>query len=298
MDATAPTSLKTLSNLFDLKDRWAVVTGGAGLLGRQHAQALLELGASVVLWDCNAASLKSAEDELKSQFPLQSTAQATPRTAKVYTSEVDITERGSIDQAVAQLRTLTPALHILINNAGLTVAKGQESFKNYFDRFESYELELWELALKVNLTGTFLVTQALTPLLKASRGASVINIASDVGVISPDHRIYQSNPERGYPGVGFNTPLSYAASKASLIHMTKYWATLWAKEGIRVNALSPAGVANGQDPLFVRELVERIPLGRMAQPFEYKGAIAFLASDASSFMTAANLIVDGGRTSW
>ncbi|MGZ3685707.1 MAG: SDR family oxidoreductase, partial [Bdellovibrionota bacterium] len=126
----------------------------------------------------------------------------------------------------------------------------------------------------------------------------VINIASDVGVISPDHRIYEPNPEHGYEGVHFNSPLSYATSKAALIHMTKFWATYWAKKGIRVNAISPAGVENNQDPKFRRELTDRIPLGRMAKPHEFKGAIVFLASEASSFMTGHNLIIDGGRTIW
>jgi NAD(P)-dependent dehydrogenase (short-subunit alcohol dehydrogenase family) len=277
-----------IKDLFNLTGRVAVVTGGAGLLGKQHASALAEAGCKVILWDIEATSLKAASDKLSAEFPDQ-----------IWSHVVDISDVGTIKAATDELSKAFGGINILINNASMTVARGQDKFQKYFEPFESYPTDLWEMALKVNLTGTVHVTQALYPLLKKRAGqATIINIASDVGVISPDHRIYEPNPEHGYEGVKFNSPLSYAVSKASLIHMTKYWATYWAKQGIRVNALSPAGVANSQDEKFVRELVERIPMGRMAQPHEYKGAILFLASDASSFMTGGNLIIDGGRTAW
>ncbi len=274
----------TLKELFDLNGRTALITGGAGFLGKQHASALAEAGASVILWDISQGALKAAEVELSARFP-----------GKISIREVDIASADSVRQAASEIKSL----QILVNNAGMTVARGQEKFKKYFDPFETYPTELWEMALQVNLTGTFLVTQACAPLLLKSPGiASIINIASDVGVISPDHRIYQPNPERGFEGVGFNSPLSYATSKAALIQMTKFWATYWSKKGIRVNTISPAGVENNQDPKFQRELTDRIPLGRMARPHELKGAISFLASDASSFVTGHNLMVDGGRTIW
>ncbi|MEW6055126.1 MAG: SDR family oxidoreductase [Bdellovibrionota bacterium] len=273
--------------LFDLSDRVAVITGGAGLLGKQHAAALAEANASVMLWDINPDALQQAKQALEEKHK-----------GKIHVQEVDIGDKASIDKASQIIEEKFGKLDILVNNAGMTVARGQEKFKRYFDSFEEYPLELWNLAMHVNLTGTFMVTQGLAPLLKRAPRASIINIASDVGVISPDHRIYQPNPERDYPGVGFNTPLSYATSKAALIHMTRYWATYWAKQNIRVNAISPAGVENNQDPKFIRELTERIPMGRMAKPHEYKGALVFLASDASSFMTGANLVIDGGRTIW
>jgi NAD(P)-dependent dehydrogenase (short-subunit alcohol dehydrogenase family) len=277
-----------IKQLFDLSGRVAVITGGAGFLGKQHGSALAEAGCKVVLWDLEPNSLKQATEQLSSQFPDQ-----------ILSHLADISDVESVRAATESLSKAFGRLDILINNASMTVARGQDKFKHYFDPFETYPIELWDMALKVNLTGTVHVTQNLYPLLKKNAGrASIINIASDVGVISPDHRIYQPNPERDYKGANFNTPLSYAVSKASLIHMTKYWATYWAKEGVRVNAISPAGVANNQDPAFVRELVDRIPMGRMAKPHEYKGAVLFLASDASSFMTGTNLIIDGGRTSW
>lgn len=273
----------TVKQLFDLTGRKAVITGGGGFLGRQHALSLLEAGCHVTLWDISETMLCKAKEELSQTFE-----------GFVSVLAVDITDTKAVQNAAKSIQSLD----ILINNAGMTVARGQEKFKKYFNSFEDYPLELWNLALNVNLTGTFIITQALAPLLLRSKHASIINIASDVGIVSPDLRIYEPNPAKNYDGVNFNTPLSYATSKAALIHMTKYWATYWAKSGIRVNALSPAGVFNNQDPKFVEALTEKIPMGRMAKPYEYKGAILFLASDASSFMTGSNLIIDGGRTAW
>lgn len=279
--------MKTIRELFDLTDRVAVITGGAGFLGYQHARAILESGGRVTLWDLSIEKLNSAKLRLSEKFP-----------NRVSIHEVNIADSSQVALAARSIDAEQGKVDILINNASMTLSQGEERFKNYFDPFETYPVGLWEMALNVNLTGTFIVTQSLISLLKKSKSASIINIASDVGVISPDHRIYQPNPERNYDGVHFNSPLSYATSKAALIHMTKYWATYWAKTGIRVNSISPAGVANDYPPQFVRELTERIPMGRMAYPHEYKGAIAFLASEASSFMTGANLIIDGGRTAW
>lgn len=278
-------------SLFSLKNRVAIITGGAGFLGKQHAKCLAQAGATVVLWDYKEEALKQASQELSHQYPNQ-----------IYTKTVDIAHQSSIVEATTELKSKFDCVHVLINNASLTIPKGkerQEKFSQYFDPFETYPLDMWKMALDVNLTGTFLVTQTLAPLLLKSPGkASIINIASDVGVISPDHRIYEPNLERNYEGVDFNTTLSYSATKAALIHMTKYWATYWAKKGIRVNAISPAGIFNNQNEKFMRELTDRIPLGRMGKPHELMGAILYLASDASSFVTGTNMIVDGGRTSW
>ena len=277
-----------VQTLFDLTGRVALITGGAGFLGRQHASALAEANCKkVILWDISSKALQRAAEELNALYP-----------DKIAIREVNITDPQNVRTAVDEVRKAHGSLEVLVNNAGMTVAQGEEKFRKYFDPFESYPLELWEMALQVNLTGTFLVTQALAPLLKVSGKSSVINMASDIGVISPDHRIYRPNPERAFEGVPFNSPLSYATSKAALIQMTKYWATYWARDGIRSNAISPAGVENNQDKKFQRELVDRIPMGRMAKPYELKGAIVYLASDASSFMTGHNLVVDGGRTIW
>jgi len=274
-------------DLFDLTGKYAIITGGAGFLGRMHAEALAEAGANVLLWDFSEPRLATAVDELRRKFPGQIRGEC-----------VDVSDVSSVARASEAFLSTSKALHVLVNNAGMTVAQGEGKFTRYFDRFEEYPVEMWEMAIKVNLTGPFVVMQTLAPVLREAKHASVINIASDVGIISPDHRIYKRNPERDYPGVHFNSPLSYATSKAALIHMTKFLATYWASAGIRVNAISPAGVENSQDPKFQRELTDRIPLGRMALPHELKGAIVFLASHASSFVTGHNLVVDGGRTIW
>src|SRR5262249_43578710 len=162
--------------------------------------------------------------------------------------------------------------------------------EQYFASFEEYPLDLWESALNTNLTGLFLCTQAVGRAMCRQGKGVVINIASDLSVIGPDHRIYE--------GENFNTPISYTVSKAAVLGFTRHLATYWAKKNIRVNALSPAGVFDGHAPAFVGKLASRIPMERMASKDEYKGAIVFLASDASSFMTGSNLIVDGGRTAW
>ena len=210
---------------------------------------------------------------------------------------VDITSPDDVRAMVQQVLERFGRIDILINNAALTVKGGSARASEYFARFEDYPPDLWERALQVNLTGAFLCCQAVgAVMVKQGRGV-VLNIASDIGNISPDHRIYDGvlNPHSKEP---FNSPIAYATTKAGLINFTRYLATYWATKGIRVNALSPAGVYDGHEPQFVKNLTHLIPLGRMADRDEYKGVVLFLVSDASSYMTGANLIVDGGRTAW
>jgi NAD(P)-dependent dehydrogenase (short-subunit alcohol dehydrogenase family) len=210
---------------------------------------------------------------------------------------VDITIKSEVERMVERVLDRFGRIDILINNAALTVKGGGAHARDYFAPFEDYPQALWERALQVNLTGTFLCCQAVgRQMVKQQRGV-ILNIASDVGTISPDHRIYEGvkSPHTGEP---FNTPAAYATTKAGVINLTRYLATYWANAGVRVNALSPGGVFTDHDPIFVRNLTERIPLGRMAEADEYQGAVLFLVSDASSYMTGANLVVDGGRTAW
>lgn len=274
------------ADAFDLSGRVAVITGGAGLLGRQHAAALAEAGASIVVLDLAEAGPAEAAAAIQSAHNREAAGLV-----------ADITVKDDVDRAIAETVRRFGQIDILINNAAMTVKSGGAQTDQYFAKFEDYPVALWERALQVHLTGTFLCCQAAGRQMVAQQRGVILNIASDVGTISPDHRIYDGmvSPHTGRP---FNTPASYATAKAGIINLTRYLATYWAKDGIRVNALSPGGVYNGHEPAFVGNLTERIPLGRMAEPDEYRGAVLFLVSDASSYMTGANLIVDGGRTAW
>ena len=274
----------TSRDLFDLSGRVAVITGGAGMLGLQHAAAVAEAGGRVVLVD------------LADETEQRASALAGEHDVEVIGVQADITDQADVDAMVNHVMKAFGRIDILINNAALTVKDGG-SRSRYFAPFEDYPLDLWNEALRVNLTGAFLCCQAVGRVMLSQQSGVVLNIASDVGTISPDHRIYENvvSPHSGQP---FNTPIAYATTKAGLINFTRYLATYWATRGIRVNCLSPGGVYAGHDPQFVENVTSRIPLARMAHKDEYKGAVLFLVSDASSYMTGANLIVDGGRTAW
>ena len=270
---------------FDLTGRVVLLTGGAGFLGVQFAEALAEMGSTPVLLDLDNEALEKAADSVRGQFGHCEIAVA------------DITDASALRRAVEGIVDRHGRLDVLINNAALTRYSTGVDPDAFFAPYVETEPSVWEAGLKVNLTGVALACQIVGPhMIRQGKGA-IINLGSDVGVVSPDHRIYEAD-EAGYPGQDFNTPAFYAVTKAGVIHLTKYLATLWARHNVRVNALSPAGVFRNHDPAFVKKLSTCIPLGRMATINEYKGAVVFLASDASSFVTGHNLVVDGGRTAW
>jgi NAD(P)-dependent dehydrogenase (short-subunit alcohol dehydrogenase family) len=270
---------------FDLTERVAIVTGGAGFLGMQHAEALAEMGAIPVLFDLDRTRLEEAAARVKAAS-----------SGRCETATADITDAKSLRAATDAVMQRHGRIDVLVNNAALAHA-GLATQQEFFAEFEDYRRELWDAGLTVNITGTMLACQVVGPLMVGQGKGAIINIASDVGVISPDPRIYRAD-DHGYQGVAFNSPPFYAVSKAAVIHLTKLLAVRWGPHNVRVNALSPAGVYRGHDPAFVAKLSATMPLGRMAAENEYKGAIVFLASDASSFMTGHNLVMDGGRTAW
>lgn len=284
MATETKTGRTATENLFRLDGRVALITGGAGLLGTQHAEAIAEMGGRPVLLDRDRERSASAAAAISERTGVE-----------VLGLGLDITDGEAVRQAVSEIHERLGRIDILVNNAALTVKGGGGSFDEYFAAFENYPRDLFEKALEVNLTGTLLVTQEVGKVMVAQHRGVVVNIASDVAVISPDHRIYAGMEYAGKP---FNTPVAYSMCKAAVLAFTRYLATWWADKGIRVNALSPAGVYDNHDPDFVGRLANLIPMHRMARPDEYRGALIYLCSDASSFMTGANLLVDGGRTCW
>ena len=272
----------TLPDLFRLDGRVAIVTGGGGMLGLRYAEAIADAGGIPVLADLRPEAVEAAVAKLGGD---------------AFGLPLDISDKAAVEAGVARVQERFGRIDILINNAALTVKGGSETMEGYFAPFEEYPVELWQRALDVNLTGTFLMTQAVGRVMVAAGRGVVLNIAAVYGMVSPDHRIYEGITNQ-YGGPAFNTPISYSATKSAILNFTRYLATYWADKGIRVNSFSPGAVFDEHDETFVRNLTARIPLARMAHKDEYKGAILFLVSDASSYMTGANLVVDGGWTSW
>ncbi|TAL19576.1 SDR family oxidoreductase [Patescibacteria group bacterium] len=265
-------------NPFDLTGRVAIVTGATGLLGREYADELSRAGATVVATDLSqgrcvelAASLSAATG------------------GKVIGLAADITNSEEVDRLVAETERRFGRIDILVNNAAMNPVPGLAIFEKSFAPFEEYPRELWERELAVNVTGPFLLCQRVGALMARQGRGSIINISSTYGNVAPDHRIY---------GPGKYKSVGYAVTKSAVLNLTRYLAAYWGPKGVRVNTLTPGGVGAGQDPDFRRQYADRTMLGRMAEKNEYRGAILYLASDASSYMTGANLIVDGGWTAW
>ena len=270
---------------FDLSGRICMITGGAGFLGRQFAAGLAEMSGHPVLIDVDPATLTQACAEVSREW------------GRCDYDIADVTDFSSLEAVVARTIERFERVDVLINNAALTKYGCDADPEAFFAPFERTVDTVWEAGLSVNLTGVVNACRAVSGVMLKQGHGVIINIGSDVGVISPDHRIYEPD-EHGYEGVDFNIPAFYAVSKAGVIHLTRYLATRWARKGIRVNAFSPAGVYRNHEDGFAKKLSACIPMGRMGAINEYKAAIVFLASDASSFMTGHNLIMDGGRTVW
>jgi NAD(P)-dependent dehydrogenase (short-subunit alcohol dehydrogenase family) len=267
---------------FPLDGRVAVVTGALGLLGRHHCAALARAGAVVVVTDLDAAGCAALAGELSRAHGQTAIGQA-----------ADITDRESVRALHVAVLGRCGRVDVLVNNAAIN-EKVEATEGGPPVGFEDYPVAAWEAALRVNVTGTFLCCQAFgAEMARAGRG-SIVNIASTYGIVAPDQSLYR-RPDGSQP---FIKSAAYPTTKGAVIALTRYLAAYWGRSGVRVNALSPGGVANGQDPHFVARYADRTPLGRMAAPSDYEGAVVFLASDASAYVTGTNLVVDGGWTAW
>lgn len=280
------TSVTKLRDRFDLADKIAVITGGAGLLGVRHAEAIAEMGGTPVLVDIDEANVRARAAELATNYRCRAVGLA-----------ADICQPEAVAGVLASVLGNFNRVDILINNAANNPKMEPLPQMNApWSRLEQFPLAIWNQDIAVGLTGAFLCSQIIGAELARRGNGVILNIASDLGVIAPDQRIYREPglpPER-QPA----KPVSYSVVKHGIIGLTRYLATYWADRGVRVNSLSPGGVYTGQDEAFVERLVNLIPLKRMADQDEYKAAIVFLVSDASSYMTGANIIIDGGRTVW
>jgi NAD(P)-dependent dehydrogenase (short-subunit alcohol dehydrogenase family) len=283
--APAGATHRPIAAAFDLTGRVAVITGGGGLLGRQHAAAIAELGGTPVLLDIDRDAADEAAAALRDCFDVPVRAWHT-----------DICDAAAVGAAAGHIVREFGRVDILINNAANDSKAGPHGMIDDHARVEEFNLARWNRDIAVGLSGAFLCSQVIGAEM-ARRGSGVIlNVASDLALIGPDQRLY-ARPELRQDEQPVK-PVSYSVVKAGLLGLTRYLATYWAHCGIRVNAISPGGVRTDQDSEFVARLVQLVPLGRMARVDEYRAAVAFLVSDASSYMTGANLVVDGGRTAW
>lgn len=275
----------TSTSLFSLKNKVSLVTGACGLLGKQHAMALSSHGSTVVLVDIDSENLEKLTKEVEL---------ASGENCLFF--EGDVTDPHSIRNIRDALLKQGLSVNILVNNAAVnpSVTGHKLDIKFKLDNLDDFSQ--WDRELGVSIKGTWICSQIFGLDMVKAGGGSIINISSDLSVISPDQRLYS----KYFPEIDLDNlkPITYSIAKTGLLGITRYLATLWAKSGVRVNAVSPGGVFNNQDPDFVERLEFLIPMSRMARVDEYRGVIVFLGSDASSYMTGQNIIVDGGRSIW
>jgi NAD(P)-dependent dehydrogenase (short-subunit alcohol dehydrogenase family) len=269
---------------FNLDGKLAIITGGAGLLGVKHAEAITEAGGIPVLWDINTQKVQQSSREISERYNVMCLGMS-----------VDITNPKIVRKGLKEVLNKLHQVDILINNAA-NDPKVADDKTLVWSRLENFSFDLWQKDITVGLTGAFLCSQAVGTHMAQSGGGVILNVASDLGIIAPDQRIYRKDGL--HEEVQPVKPVSYSVIKHGIVGLTKYLATYWADKNVRVNSISPGGVYTNQPDDFVEKLVKLIPMKRMANPDEYKAAVLFLVSDASSYMTGANLVVDGGRTCW
>lgn len=270
-----------MSTSFDLSGKTALVTGAAGVLGRRFCAGLAGAGANVAAVDLNRAAVEELAAALERENGRPCVGVA-----------CDVTDPRAVEAMIGKVLEIFGRLDIAHSNA----ATKTSDLGQFFDPLESYSMDTWRAVMAVNLDGMFLVCRAAgTAMARSGRGGSIIMTSSIYGMLAPDARIYEASQ---YLGRQINTPAVYAASKAGVIGLARYLSAYWAAHNVRVNALTPGGVESGQNEAFQRAYSARVPLGRMAQADEIVGAMLFLASDASSYVTGQNLVVDGGLSAW
>lgn len=274
-----------LKNIFSLKDRVIVVTGASGLLGRKHVEAIASQGGVPVIVDINETGLKELSDHIFLEYStecMKEVVDVTNENELLLSSERIVKKYGRIDG--------------LVNNAARNPLVTKDK-KISFNRLENFDLKEWDIDLSVGITGSFLCVKYYGYQISLNQnGGSIVNISSDLGIIAPDQRIYeQKSIDKENQPV---KPVSYSVVKSALLGLSRYVATYWADKNVRCNCLLPGGVKTDQDDIFISKLANLIPLKRMAKNNEYQAALIFLLSDASSYMTGSNLIIDGGRSAW
>lgn len=266
--------------LFDLTGKVAVVTGGVGILGQRFCAGLADFGARIAVVDLDEAGAAAFAGELTGKFGVP-----------CFGIGCDVTDPVSVKSMATRVESELGAVDILHNNAA---SKGSD-LKKFFTPTEDFPPETWREVMAVNLDGMFLVAREIGRKMAERGRGSIIQTASIYGPMGPDQRIYEGSE---YMGLRINTPPVYSASKAGVIGLTRHLATYWAAKGVRVNALTPGGVESGQNAIFNSRYSARVPMGRMARSDEMVGALIFLASDASSYVTGQNIVVDGGLSAW
>ena len=272
-----------IPKLFEMKEKTTLITGAAGFLGIKHAYALAELNSALILTDINEDKLFDVKRQVSTKFPK----------IKILTFIMDVSSTEAIEKISKQLKDISIKVDVLINNAAINPIESELSFHS---RIEHLSMAKLQNEINVGLIGALQCSRIFGQSMAENKQGSIINIASDLSVISPNQTLYKIDGiEESKQNV---KPVSYSIIKTGLIGLTRYLATYWATSNVRVNAISPGGVFNNHDNEFERKISELIPMGRMCLDWELTGAVQFLASNASSYMTGQNLVIDGGRSIW